>query len=297
MAGSRGTSGNSGRAARGSTRSDGRPSGRGISRVPAPGTVRGRGFSYAQMAATGAAQGSSANNNNSNTVTLRPQGNNARQPNASAASLARWRGVSNKGRINQRDDCRPGQIVFAPVHTTDIVSDRSQNRDSIRHRDGYSIFSKKRPLVVLWRYDEVFFALPLYTHQGNGIPVERKHEYIRLGHIGTSNAEQITQWLETHPMLTVVKGGTFTFKPNSAVHLPGGVNVKYGENSVVIGAIGTDDWRRLVQIWQDLAGVSVTDFGDYVDKVDSGERFDAYDHVHTDPAGGAPGGQPGGTTG
>lgn len=138
MAVSRGTPGNSGRATRGSPRGRissrsgvGRPSVRGGGRVSASGTVRGRGLSYDQMVPTNAAQGSSSNNNSSNTVVPRSQGNNAQQPNVPAAPLARWREVSNKGRINQRDDCRPGQIVLAPVHTTDIVSDQGQNWDSI----------------------------------------------------------------------------------------------------------------------------------------------------------------------
>lgn len=319
MAGSRGApSGDSGRPTRATTR--------GVGRVAAPGTVRNRAltigqvgatgtprpvrncaFSYAQMAATAAPQESSTNNNNNSNLGTNAQQPNAQQPNASAATLVptlnppkpsldlRWRGVSNKKRIEKWDDCRAGQIVYAAVHTTDIESETAaRNRDSLRTRDGDWVFSKRRPLVVLWRYDEVFFALPVYSHQNTGIPVERKHEYISLGHIGSSNAEIIQQGLEKYPMLTAVTEN-FRFREGSSVHLPGGVKVKYGSKARVIGAIGTNDWRRLVNTWQMLAGVSITDFRDYVDRVDRGERFNGFDHVNggpppppPDPPGGPP---------
>lgn len=119
--------------------------------------------------------------------------NTAARSNASGRSIRR-KVMTSVCKLSgfTKDDYAIGEIIWVPWHS-------SNNNPQVPRDDphmGYNIigaiFSKRRMVVVLWKYNEVTFCVPIFSHNKTGLqnkPTWLKEEYVVVRNVGDEEFE------------------------------------------------------------------------------------------------------------
>lgn len=158
----------------------------------------------------------------------------------------------------KKSDFKPGHIVNVPLHLTN----HDWNADSkyVLTNSESTIFSKRRPMIILWVAENHFFALCMFTHGGKGIGAfteEKQASYINVKRQGDLMFTQHGQ----HPPLEMAKC-SMNAKAESAVNLYAGVKVDIKEDVEFKGNLTADSHRRLLAQWSILAEKAARDAED-----------------------------------
>lgn len=111
------------------------------------------------------------------------------------------------------------------------------------------IYTKIRPMVILWVYYDKAFAAPIYTNNGRGLqafPQQKKDEFVPIVKQGDKSRDTESVYA---PLEAVIP---WLAEPSN-VSLTGGVNVDFEDRIRVIGHLTGDSHVALCDLWQTLA--------------------------------------------
>lgn len=143
----------------------------------------------------------------------------------------------------------PGTIIIAPYHVTNFNRDV---RDDDVHllRGTPPVYSKTRPMVILWVYHDKLFVAPIFTDGGRGMlsrhNQEKKDELMTVVEVGDRSRDDELQ----NAVLEAV--GT-SIAPGSHVSLSGGYNVDLAEEIRIIGHLTEASQDGLMTTWFTVA--------------------------------------------
>jgi hypothetical protein len=104
-------------------------------------------------------------------------------------------------------------------------------------------------MVVLFIYMQDMYCLPLYTFGDRGLkekPEHLKKEYVCMENVGDEGF--VNQG--PHPPVQVLMN--HAVKPNTTVHLTGGVRVGCNEDIYIGGRMTMKTYYELVDVWSNL---------------------------------------------
>ena len=149
-----------------------------------------------------------------------------------------------------KDLFRPGMIIRGVVHEQDFHNTADGSVMTIA--DKYTteskfglIHSKYRKMIVVALFENHYLAIPLYTHNGNGVSRKsRPDEYISVR--DHRSRELFTKQTEHGELITEeINAGIYLFDPNSLAHITHPVARKYNLPLVVEGYLKENSAKRL----------------------------------------------------
>lgn len=152
---------------------------------------------------------------------------------------------------------KPGDIIRVALHTTNVNAniDMEKDGDRVTRTCLGPVYSKARPMVVLWLHQNHMFVAPMFTNGGTSLGHRSDiHEYVCVKEQG--NQEFVNEGV--YPELVAVSK-TKPMHPKSRVHLAGGCNVRYQEKIEVIGALTDESVTALIKRWQNFAEEAITE--------------------------------------
>ena len=145
---------------------------------------------------------------------------------------------------------KPGMIVRGICHEQDFHN--AANGSTMTLADRYTteskfglIHSKYRKMIVVGLYDNHYLALPLYTHNGNGISRKAKPDEFVSVHDHRS-LEPFTKQTRHSPLVTgEMNEGINPIDPQSCAHITHPMARKYDLPLVVEGYLNKESTGRL----------------------------------------------------
>jgi hypothetical protein len=153
--------------------------------------------------------------------------------------------VSNK----TRQDFRLGEIITVPYHTSNTNTNIDPDDDCLTLTVVGPAYSKQRMMVVLFIHIQDLYCLPLYTFGNRGLkgkPDYLKKEYVCMANDGDEGF--VNQGVHT----PVIVQAHHEVKPNTTVHLTGGVRIGCNEWVHSVGRLTQDTYYELVGLWSDI---------------------------------------------
>ncbi|KAL8675125.1 MAG: hypothetical protein Q9168_000496 [Polycauliona sp. 1 TL-2023] len=91
------------------------------------------------------------------------------------------------GKSLHKDQFRPGMIILAYLHEQDFEATSSKSNITVnqnKHRTPSNfgtIFTKHRRMIIIAKYEDHYIAIPIFTHNGNGLDRKNKpDEYVSV---------------------------------------------------------------------------------------------------------------------
>ena len=190
----------------------------------------------------------------------RPQGANGRQRPTSTYMKQSCLPVSerdpdllhaeqNKGRTLAREVYKPGMIIRAAIHEP-FLAGATDITDKSRTGSIYGpIFSKVRKMIVVALYEDHYVAVPIFTHNGNGLQAKKsRDEYVSLS--DHRSREPFTQSSKHLPLITEsMNVGVDPIHPKATAHLTYPVSRKYDLHVIPEGMLDKMSVRRLIDLY------------------------------------------------
>ncbi len=159
----------------------------------------------------------------------------------------------NKGRKIAKEIFKPGMIIRAALHEQhldDTAGDTDKNK--VESRFG-AIHTKFRKMIVVGLYQDHYIALPMYTHNGNGLSNKAQpDEFISVkdhrSKVAFANLSKY-QALVTE----TVNEGIELFHPKATLHLTYPVSRKYDLPVVYEGRLDKSSIKNLVGLFNEFA--------------------------------------------
>lgn len=171
------------------------------------------------------------------------------------------RGIIHKQDIMGTPDPAMSQV---PTNFTNAKS-RYQNQTApsnagnrhIGHGDWGPIYSENRFLIVVHnRPGDHYYAVPVYSHKGNGLAKKiHKNEYVSVA--DGRYPYNVEQQSEHRPITALLKNGVDELLPMSAAYASYAVPRKYGLPVAHQGTLDEESTKRLVSMyheWTDRNG-------------------------------------------
>ncbi len=156
---------------------------------------------------------------------------------------------------------KPGMIVRAAVHEPDLHGTAGgsamtlADRYTTESRFG-TIHSKYRKMIVIALYETHYLAIPLYTHNGNGVAHKSKpDEYISVRDHRSPGPFSI-QTVHGELVTDQVNAGIHPYDPNSLAHITYPVARKYDLPLIVEGQLGKRSAKHLWSLYDDFVQAS-----------------------------------------
>ncbi|KAL8956084.1 MAG: hypothetical protein Q9193_006288 [Seirophora villosa] len=170
----------------------------------------------------------------------------------------------NKGLSYRKSDFRPGLIIRGYLHEQDYIATSTgvnltiadYNRTESRFG---TICSKVRKMIVLAMYEDHYLAVPLFTHNGNGLQYKtRPREFVS---IRDHRAKEHPPAQNDHPPLETefIHKGIERFDPLSAAHVTYVLPRRYELSVVMEGRLKVGSLNTLIDLFNYYAPRLVTD--------------------------------------
>lgn len=105
-------------------------------------------------------------------------------------------------------------------------------------------------MVVMWKYEQTLFCLPLYSFGFRGLsskPEFLKKEYVCL--VDVNEQGFVNQGPNPYLQSTSRK----PLDPKTTVHITGGREVECEADTNLVGSLTPASYGRLFKLWQDLS--------------------------------------------
>ncbi|KAL9013343.1 MAG: hypothetical protein Q9173_001968 [Seirophora scorigena] len=171
---------------------------------------------------------------------------------------------ANKGLSYRKSDFRPGLIIRGYLHEQDYIATSTGVNLTIadysrtESRFG-TICSKARKMIVLAMYEDHYLAVPLFTHNGNGLQYKnRPREFVS---IRDHRARSRPPPQNDHPPLETefIYRGIDPFDPMSAAHVTYVLPRRYELSVIMEGRLIAGSLNTLIDLFNYYAPRLVTD--------------------------------------
>ncbi|KAK3713079.1 hypothetical protein LTR37_008764 [Vermiconidia calcicola] len=159
-----------------------------------------------------------------------------------------------------KEDFQKGDIISAPFHTPNLDPNVNLADQRLTRTIEGPAYSKRRMLIVLWKYEQAMYCLPLFSFGKRGIsakPVFLRHEFVSVKN-EDHDYHFPTEPFQNHGVYEPVEVLT-KLKPldvTTSVHIAGGVKLDCCEDIKKVGRLTFSGYKRLLKIWQDLSDAS-----------------------------------------
>ncbi|KAL8736734.1 MAG: hypothetical protein Q9166_000100 [cf. Caloplaca sp. 2 TL-2023] len=163
-----------------------------------------------------------------------------------------------------KGDFKPGMIIRALIHEQDYEASSSRSNitvtDKYRSNTKYGpIYTKCRKMIVLALFEDHYTAIPVFTHNGNGLNRKNKpEEFISIkDHRAKHEAPPLSLngQLVTDQMFT----GTQLFDVKSTAHVTHALSRKYDLPCVKEGCLAKKSSNHLIKLFNAYASRYLTD--------------------------------------
>ncbi|KAL8870168.1 MAG: hypothetical protein Q9174_003723 [Haloplaca sp. 1 TL-2023] len=161
----------------------------------------------------------------------------------------------NKGRVYKKREYRPGMIVRGLLHEQDYVATSKGSNITISERNRTDsrfgpICTKWRKMIVLGIFQDHYTAIPLFTHNGNGLANKQcPDEFVSIQdhRVKGKSAQQ-----SKHKPLTTetINSGIDLFDVKSAAHVTYTLSRKFDLPVVMEGCLDRRSLNRLVDLFK-----------------------------------------------
>ncbi|KAI4222267.1 MAG: hypothetical protein L6R36_006266 [Xanthoria steineri] len=157
------------------------------------------------------------------------------------------------GKPIHRDQYRPGMIIRAYVHEQDYEAASSKSNVTVKsdkHRSitNYGpIFTKRRPMIVLAKREDHYIAIPIFTHNGNGIHhKKRPDEYVSIKD-HRSNDDSPPQSKYPHLETQTMAPESEHLRSKSTVHITYALSRRYDLPVTIMGQLTDQSLHQLIE--------------------------------------------------
>lgn len=151
-------------------------------------------------------------------------------------------------------DFNKGDVISVPFHVNNMNPNATFDDRSLRETEEGPVYTKRRMLVVLFKYEEGMLCLPLYSFGGRGIvakarPVDYREHYVclrDLKHLDFVNGGK------TPPVDFVHASPYDRLSRATTIHLSGAIRVHWEEYIGLVGRLTKEGYLRLLKRWKEL---------------------------------------------
>lgn len=171
---------------------------------------------------------------------------------------------ANKGKPYHKSQFRPGMIIRGILHEQDYQATSTGSNITItdRYRSDTKfgpICTKYRKMIVLTLFEDHYLAIPLFTHNGNGLAYKTKpDEFVSiLDHRAKGDS---TQQSCHKPLVTEsINNGIDLFDVKSTAHVTYAISRRYDLPIVFEGYLTRPSTNRLVELINKFAPKQLND--------------------------------------
>ncbi|KAL8964142.1 MAG: hypothetical protein Q9183_004665 [Haloplaca sp. 2 TL-2023] len=164
----------------------------------------------------------------------------------------------NKGRVYKKYEYRPGMIVRGVLHEQDYIATSKGSNITISDRNRTDsrygpICTKWRKMIVLGIFQDHYTAIPLFTHNGNGLANKQcPDEFVTIkDHRVKGNSPRQSKH---EPLVTeVINSGVDLFDVKSAAHVTYTLSRKFELPVIMEGCLDRRSLNRLVELFKQYA--------------------------------------------
>ncbi|KAI4233220.1 MAG: hypothetical protein L6R40_007143 [Gallowayella cf. fulva] len=164
----------------------------------------------------------------------------------------------NKGSKFPKNFFRAGMVFRAVLHDQDFMATSSHSQVTVadKHRTESiygPIYTKIRHMIVLALYEDHYIAIPLFTHNGNGLEKKiKKDEFVSVRDFRDMNP--ISPLSSHRPLqIVAVNPGVEPFDPKSTAHITYPLARKYDLAIIPEGSIHHDSLKLLIHLFNQAA--------------------------------------------
>lgn len=145
-----------------------------------------------------------------------------------------------------RWDFTVGEIIGIPYHQSNTNPNVLPTDPCLAFTKQGPVYSKRRMVIVLWIHHYDMFCVPLFTHNGCGLGnknSDARREYVCVMNEGDTNFNNDGM----HD--AIVAKCKYPLKPETSVHLGGGLKVSCKDDISRAGRLTKDSYKRLKDLW------------------------------------------------
>ncbi|CZT18628.1 uncharacterized protein RCC_04472 [Ramularia collo-cygni] len=155
-------------------------------------------------------------------------------------------------------DFNKGDVISVPFHVNNMNPDAKFSDPSLRETGEGPVYTKRRMLVVLFKYKEGMHCLPLYSFGSRGMkakltPFDTRDHYVCLRDIKHSD---FVNEGSNAPVDFVHSNPYDQLSRETTIHLAGGIRVHWEEYIGVVGRLTKEGYLRLLKHWKVLQQVA-----------------------------------------
>ncbi|KAL8967754.1 MAG: hypothetical protein Q9183_002774, partial [Haloplaca sp. 2 TL-2023] len=165
---------------------------------------------------------------------------------------------ANKGRVYKKYEYRPGMIIRGLLHEQDYIATSKGSNITISDRNRTDsrygpICTKWRKMIILGIFQDHYTAIPLFTHNGNGLANKQcPDEFVS---IRDHRAKEKSPRQSKHPPLLTetMNSGIDLFDIKSAAHVTYTLSRKFELPVIMEGCLDRRSLNRLVELFKQYA--------------------------------------------
>ncbi|KAL8666849.1 MAG: hypothetical protein Q9202_001089 [Teloschistes flavicans] len=160
----------------------------------------------------------------------------------------------NAGRIYRKEEFRPGMIIRGILHEQDYIAASSGSNITITDRNRTEsrygpICTKWRKMIVLCIYQDHYSAIPLFTHNGNGLMYKKKPEEFISIKDHRARADVPPQNRNGYLVTEKINHGIDLFDVKSTAHVTYALARKYDLPIIKEGSLTRDSLNHLITLF------------------------------------------------
>ncbi|KAL8697884.1 MAG: hypothetical protein Q9201_006870 [Fulgogasparrea decipioides] len=172
--------------------------------------------------------------------------------------LAEKEANASKAHQHKKGEYRPGMIIRGMLHEQDFIAASTSSNITVTDRSHHNtehgrICTKWRKMIVLAMFEDHYLAIPLFTHNGNGLEHKTKREeFISIkDHRDRHNhpAQSRNGWLVTE----TINDGIDLFHVKSTAHVTYALSRRYDLPVVKEGYLTRDSTNHLIALFNQYA--------------------------------------------
>lgn len=151
-------------------------------------------------------------------------------------------------------DFNKGDVISVPFHVNNMNPSATFSDPSLRETEEGPVYTKRRMLVVLFKYKEGMLCLPLYSFGGRGIVAKAKPQDL-LDHYVCLKDLKHANFINGGPNLPIdfVHANPYDqLSRATTIHLAGGIRVHWQEYVGLVGRLTREGYSRLLKQWKEL---------------------------------------------
>ncbi|KAK4508116.1 hypothetical protein PRZ48_001854 [Zasmidium cellare] len=147
-----------------------------------------------------------------------------------------------------------GDVLSLPYHVANLNPTIDPQDKGLTTTEFGPVLSKRRMVIVLYKFKETMFCVPLYSFTGRGIGSRKPDlvdQYIQLMDVGRDPSE-LKGTGAYEPLEFKHAYREDAFDDCTTVHITGGKTVSWQEDIELVGRLTERSYFQLVRIWRNL---------------------------------------------